>query len=276
MKSRNAVLLPSLAIGICALCALPAQATLIIGFQFAVGGTSVTVPESGGSYLVNVIASTDNAAVTNMGWQIGWWGALSSVLNANLGNGTLDGDITAQSMPAIFSSVGGTNGDITNITVDGRDDLGPAANTTVNSRGLNGSHPWWVVPGGGPGPQNGLGSFASPILLGSFTVTIPAYTGNGNSGAFLRYVPNLQASISLPIIPYDLWTENGTSMGGKFAVAPGTTTVIVGGTPHTFINVNIGTSVTFEAVPEPGTFLLGAIGLGLFSLIGVRATRRAA
>ena len=148
------------------LLATPAQATLIIGFQFAAGGTTVTVPSTGGSYVVNVLASTDNASVTNLGWQIGWWASLSSVVNANLGNGTLDGDITAQSMPAIFSSVGGTDGDISNLNGDGRDDLGQVANTSVNSRGPGGSHPWWVVPGGGAGPQNGLGAFGTPIRVG--------------------------------------------------------------------------------------------------------------
>ena len=216
------------------LLATPAQATYIIGFQFAAGGTTVTVPSTGGSYVVNVIASVDNLAVTNLGVTISYWGALSSVLNGNLGNATLDGDITAQSMPAAFSSVGGTNGDISNTTADGRDDLGPAANTTVSQRGPSGSHPWWVVPGGGPSPQ----SFGTPtIVLGSFTVTIPSYTPNANSGSFLSYKPNLQVS-SLPA--YDAWSENGTNHTGKFNTATGLTFV------------NAGTSVTFQALSGAG------------------------
>ncbi len=53
------------------------------------------MPITGGTYTVNVVASVSGVTgLTNFGLQSGYFGALSAVLNGNLGNGTLDGDVT--------------------------------------------------------------------------------------------------------------------------------------------------------------------------------------
>ncbi len=231
----------------------PAQATFIVGFRFEDGNTSVTVPTTGGTYTVNVIASVDNVNVTNLGIQQVYWGALSSVV-ANLGNGAT-GNITAQGKQSDLASLT-TDGDISDINGDSRDDLGPVANTGINHSSPSGTHPWWVHIQTGASPLHY--SLASSALLGTFSVTIPAYTANANAGDFLNYTPQLQGSVLTG--NYDGWgeiTSSGTTnRSGKFATGTGTG------------SVNIGTTVTFAtvAVPEPATIvLLGLAGVGLIS-----------
>ncbi len=118
----------------------PANATLIIGFQFTDNSTSVTVPVTGGTYTVNVWASSDVVGLTDLQVKSGYVGALSTILNSE----TIDGDVTANNVPAAW---GGTNqnGDMTDLNGDGRTDLGCTNGTTkLQSTGSSTIHPWWM------------------------------------------------------------------------------------------------------------------------------------
>ncbi len=229
--------------------ATPAKASLLIGFVFQDGSSAVGVPFYGGAYTIDVVATSDDPNVIDLGIRQVYWGAISS---GNLG---IDGKVTDQDMSSSLLAAGGTNGDISDINADGHVDLGPAANTSANSRGPSGTHPWWVVAGNG----STLVDDGTPwVLLGTFTVTIPA---NGNPGEFLRYTPNLQAS---SIVNYDSWSENGANVTGKYSTDPGAHNVNIG-VSASYLDPPDGT-VTFVVVPEPAGFVLTALGgLALFA-----------
>lgn len=261
--------------GVLAFLAAPsAKATLLIGFvsnpsnpgYSASNASQITVTHLGGTFLIDVVATSDDPLVTDLGIRQIYWGAISSVLNSNLGNPTLDGDIYAQAMNPDLAANGGTDGDISDVNADARNDLGPVTNASVNNRsGGGGSHPWWVVAGGGP---NAVDYGNASVVLGTFSVLVPANTPNGNFGEFLRFTPNLQVSA---VGNYDSWTENGTLVGGKYSTIAGAHNVNVG-VAESYLDPPDGT-VTFELVPEPGSLVLLALG-GVGWLACRRVVRR--
>ncbi len=198
--------------------------------------------------IIDVVATSDDPNVIDLGIRQVYWGAISS---GTLAGGIEDGSTMSSSLLA----AGGTNGDNSDINADGHADLGPGANTSANNRGPSGTHPWWVAAGNG----STLVDDGTPwVLLGSFQVIIPA---NGNPGEFLRYTPNLQAS---SIVNYDSWSENGANVTGKYSTDPGAHNVNIG-VSASYLDPPDGT-VTFVAVPEPATLVLLALGgLALFA-----------
>ena len=47
--------------------------------------SSESVPQSGGIFLIDIVVASDVAGVTNLGFNAGYSGALSLILNANAG-----------------------------------------------------------------------------------------------------------------------------------------------------------------------------------------------
>jgi hypothetical protein len=212
-------------------------AALIVGFQFAGGGTSQEVTAAGGSYIVNIVASTTTGSTNNLGLQTGYLGALSQVLNAS----AVDGDITAASMIAGLQT-GPTFQlpTLADLNTDSRVDLGNIDGAAkVVGPAVNG----WMRFDSGSTPFM-LG--AAQAVIGTFTVTIPANTPV--AGDFLRFSPQVN--------PGGLgndwnWTESNS------------TTPVLGGA------ITAGTSVTFTAVPEPSTWALASLS-GITLLLGYR------
>jgi hypothetical protein len=220
----------------------PAQAALIISFQFPGGATNQVVPETGGVYPVNIVASTNNVATTNIGINAGYIGALSAVLNGS----TIGGSVTASSLTA---GLGTATGQLVDRNGDGRIDLG-------NVNGIAKDTTTWMRPTTGGTSAVLLGGPTG--VIGTFTVTIPPNASAGTN--FLSFIPQLDPSG----VGNDWqWTESNAGtplLSGN-----------IGGT------VSVGSSVTFstaEVIPEPGTLALG--GLLLAGLAGLKLRRKAA
>lgn len=233
--------------------AATSQAALIISFQFAGGGTTKEVPPEGGTYTVNIVASTTNGTTTNLGVNAGYIGALSSVLNGS----TIDGDVTTSgivgSPGAGLQGSGFNNGLLTDVNGDGRVDMGFANNTAKTTTG-------WMRPTTGGTSAVLMGGPTG--VIGSFTVTIPANTSNGLD--FLSYAPQLDPS--------------GVGADWSWSEANAQTPLISGSVTGTGAGlVSAGTSVTFStpaAVPEPGTLALG--GVAMLGLAGWKLRRKKA
>lgn len=224
-----------------AVLASPSQAALIVGFEFADGGITQIVPSTGGSYTVNIVASTTNPATTNIGLVSGYLGALSQNLNGS----TTGGGITASTLT---TGLGTNVGALSDLNGDGHMDLGLLNGAEKVSPFLE----QWFRPFAGSSAVL-LGSAKG--IIGTFTVTIPANTPNASS--FLSYVPQLDPGG----FGADWgWTEDGT------------TTSILSASGAA---VQVGSSITFiSAIPEPGTIALACCGVA--GLAGFRFWRRKA
>jgi hypothetical protein len=229
----------------------PAQAALIIDFQFADGGTTnKVVPAEGGTYTVNIVARTNNPATTNVGVNAGYVGALSQVLNGS----TIGGNITASALIGTpgtgLQGTGFNHGALADVNADGRGDMGFANNTAKTTVG-------WMRPTTGGSAAVLLGGPSG--VIGTFTVNIPANAGNGLD--FLSYAPQLDPS---GVGSDWSWSESNAA------------TPLLSGTV-TAGSVITGTSVTFSSavvIPEPGTLALG--GMLLAGLAGLKLRRKAA
>jgi len=219
--------------------AAPAQAALIVGFEFADGSTNKVVPLTGGSYVVNVVATTNTPTTTNIGVNAGYIGALSQILNGSI----LDGDVTASTLAA---GLGTTIGVLSDVNADGRIDLGFANGISKGTTG-------WMRPTTGGVSAQLLG--AAKGIIGTFTVNIPASLPTGLS--FLSYLPQID-----PTGAGADWSWSESNAGTPLISGS------IGGT------VSVGTSVTFSAVPEPGTMALG--GVLLAGLAGWKLRRKKA
>lgn len=226
------------------------QAALIVGFEFADGSTNKVVPTTGGSYVVNIVATTNNPATTNIGVNAGYIGALSAVLNGS----TIDGDITARALtPSLTTGVGVNQGTMADVNADGRGDIGFADGVAKSTAG-------WIRTGAGVeaallgGPKG---------IIGTFTVTIPAYVGETGLD-FLRYLPQLNPS--------------GVGNDWSWSESNASTPLLSGGVGITPNAVLAGTSITFSSpvpIPEPSTFALGGVlALGLAGY-GLRRKKQA-
>ena len=238
----------------CACLLLQAQesrANLTIGFQFADGGTNKVVPLLGGTYTVNIVASTDNPTTYNLGVTTGYLGALSTVLNGS----SIEADITASAIALNgLKGLGSNSGMLSDLNHDGHIDLGQSNGTFKDTT------TWMRFSTGSPTAAL-LG--ASRGVIGTFTVTISPNSGGGLD--FLRYSPQLDPS---GVGTDWSWTEDNTN--NPYSILSGSITGFPGNSP-----LVVGSSITFTAdplsydvtaVPEPTTWsLLGtAVVAGLF------------
>jgi hypothetical protein len=233
--------------GLCLLgLVMPIQASLIIGFEFSPGVTKQVVPAAGGTYVVNVVASTDNATTTNLALNAGYFGALSQALNGS----TLGGNITANSVIPALLNTGSNLGTLGDRNTDGHIDLGMTDGITKGDTN-------WVRPNAGGTPTL-LGS--ARAIIGTFTITIPGNVGNGLD--FLSFIPQLNPSGA-----GNDWSWSETNVASPFiSGGVGLANPVVAGSSVTF--------ATVSAIPEPGTYALG--GIILAGLAGLKLRRKKA
>jgi hypothetical protein len=228
------------------------------------------VPVTGGTYYVDVVLTSDKPSVTRLGFMAGYYGAISSVLNGNLGSSTLTGNVTFNDLNnneywGADAADGGQIGSIQDNNADNRADFG---GVTGGRSYVSPSDPkpWWARPVSGPSPklsntsgavaQQETGSLgnAAQLVVGYFQVVISPYNNTTSAGAFLSYAPSLGPNDPpLQVTKYS-WAENGIAPGqvfhGNFSTAPGDQSVLA------------GAGVTFNAlgvVPEPQTLVLLSI-----------------
>lgn len=234
LRTFRRTLLAALFVG---LGAATSQAALIVGFQFPGGATSQVVPQEGGVYTVNIVASTNNGATTNLGVNAGYIGALSAVLNSS----TIGGGITASAITVPgLQGAGFNNGALADVNGDGRVDMGFADLVAKNTVG-------WMRPTTGATSAALLGGPTG--IIGTFTVTIPANTSAGLD--FLRFLPQVD--------------PGGVGADWSYSESNAGTPLISGSVTGTGAgNVIAGTSVTFSTpvpIPEPGTLALGGVAM---------------
>jgi hypothetical protein len=308
-------------------CALPARASLVIGFVLdadqtganqnvaspanatgtgrysPTGGNVVQVPGDGlpHTYYIDVVVTSDNASVSKIGFQAGYYGAISTVLdffdslrggvvvttysNANP-NGVIGSDLNHNNL--FGSSLGGGDdgaqiGSIQDDNGDGHADLGGVTGGPTNV-GPPKPQPWWVRPNAGASPTYANTTTSGKFLTGSvgagntlntrtevigyFVVTIATISpGSGSFQNALAYNPVLGPS---SIANTYTW---GDVSGGVTSLRNGNLSTQTGDN-----NVLLGSGITFQTdldlVPEPGALaLIGLGGVGLF--FGSRTFRRA-
>jgi hypothetical protein len=304
-------------------CALPARASIVFSFALdadqtghneniadpnnptgtgrysPTGGNVVQVPASGGTYYIDVVVTSDNSSVSKVGFQAGYYGAMSTVLdsfNSLQGgvvvttyssvnpNGMIGSDLNHNNL--FGSSLGGGNdnaqiGSVQDNNGDGHADLGGVTGGP-NNVGPPKPQPWWVRPNSGASPTYANATTSGKFLTGSvgagstlntrtevigyFVVTIAPHFGASNFFTdSLAYNPVLgPSSITNTYTWADVSGGATTLRNGNLATQAGDN------------NVLLGTGIIFQTnsnfVPEPGTFAL--IGLGGVGLVASRRSLR--